>query len=430
MQVSVENIGALGRKLTVRLPSDELDATVRSRIQEMSRTARINGFRPGKVPPRIIEQRFGDQIRGEELSELIGKTLDEAITKESLRPAMQPVITSADIETKGQVEYVATFDVLPQVDDIDVGALEISRPVTSIAESDIDEMIETLRMQRRSWDEVERAAQADDLVLLEYSAQGDGFRYPEEDSDRIGTIIGSGALFEAFETALVGRSADEQFDVELEFPEGFRVQELAGQKAAVSIRIVRVEQAILPEVDEEFAAAFGVTEGGVEKFRDEVKANLERELKGALTARLKTAVVDGLVDAHADMDLPETVVLGEARRLAGQAGIKDAENADDEAIAPFLPSARKRVAGGILLAEVARQNSLQIDDSRVQQELATIASTYEDPQEVIELYLRDPQMMGGLRSRVLEDQVAEWIADHAKTSEQVLSFNELMRPGG
>lgn len=427
MQVSVENIGALGRKLTVRLPSDELDSTVRARIQEMTRTARINGFRPGKVPVRIIEQRFGDQIRGEELSTLIGKSLDEAINQESLRPAMQPVITSADTEAEGHIEYVATFDVLPQIETIDVSALEITRPVATIAEEDIDAMIETLRMQRRTWSEVERAAQADDLVLLEYSVQGDGFRHPEEGTDRIGTIIGSGALFDAFESALSGRSAGEEFEVDLEFPDDFREAELAGKQGKVGIEIVRVEEPQLPAVDEQFAMAFGITEGGIEQFRDDVRANLERELKGALTGRLKTAVVDSLVAAHADMDLPEMVVRTEAQRLAEQAGITDA---DDEAIEPFLQSARKRVAAGILMAELARQNDLMIDDGRVQQELVTIASTYEEPQEVIELYVRDPQLMGGLRSRVLEDQVAEWVAEQAKTSEHVLSFDELMRPGG
>lgn len=426
MQVSVENVGSLGRKLIVRIPAERLDDTVRSRVQEMGRNARIKGFRPGKIPTKVIEQRFGAQIRGEALSELIGSTFQEAVQRENLRPALQPSISTTGQAQDGQIEYTATFEVMPEIGSIDVSALEILRPVATVEDADIDQMIETLRLQRRTFSPVERAAQDGDLVLLEYSAQAGDVRHPESGTDRVGTIVGSGALSAPFEAILVGHAANDEFDAEVDFPASFRVAGLAGQHATVQVRIVRVQEPSVPAVDEAFMAAFGVTDGGVERFRADVRANLERELKDALTTRLKAAAIEKLVDAHAGIELPEGVIEQEAREMAGRSG---GQGQPAPAFEPFLPAARRRVAAGILLAEIARQNNIRLDSRRVAETLSTIASTYEEPEKVVELYSRDPQLMGGLQSRVLEDQVVDWVAANAKVTEQPSSFNDIMRPG-
>ncbi|MBN8481293.1 MAG: trigger factor [Xanthomonadales bacterium] len=426
MQVSVENVGSLGRKLTVRIPAARLEDTVRSRVVEMGRSARIKGFRPGKVPTRVIEQRFGAQIRGEALSELIGSTFQEAVTSENLRPAVQPSIATSGRPENGEIEYTATFEVMPEIGPVDVSALEITRQVSGVEEADIDEMIETLRLQRRSWNPVERGAQAGDMVLCEFSAQAADARYPEAGSDRIGTIIGSNALFKELEDALVGHKAGDAFEVDLDFPAGFRIAALAGKSARASFSIVRVQEPQLPALDEAFIAAFGVSEGGMAKFREDVRANLERELAAALGARLKAAAVEKLVDAHASLELPQGMIENEARQLAQRAA---GEGKPPMAHEPFMASARRRVAGGVLLAEIARQNDVRIDSRRVADALSAIASTYEEPDQVVELYTRDPQLMSGLQSRVLEDQVIDWIAAHARVSEHRMSFSEVMRPG-
>jgi trigger factor len=424
MQVSIENVGSLGRKLTVRLPAERLEDSVRTRIQDMVRSARLKGFRPGKVPTKVIEQRYGNQIRNEALSEMIGSSFQEAVNQEKLRPAVQPSIATTGRPDNGEIEYTATFEIFPEIGKLDVSELEIVKPVASVADADIDQMIETLRLQRRAWSQVERAAQAGDMALFEYSAQGDGFRHPETGTDRVGTILGSDAFSKDLEDKLAGRKAGDELTAKIDFPTGFRVPALAGKSAEVSVKIVRVQEPQLPEVDAAFASSFGVKEGGIEKFREDVRANLERELKGVLMGRLKAGAIDKLVDAHPELEVPQGMIENEARQLARQAGAQA-----QDAIAGYLPMARRRVSAGLLIAELARQNDIRLDARRVSEALATIASTYEEPEKVVELYTRDPQLMSALQNRVIEDQVVEWMADHAKHSEQELSFNDVMRPG-
>jgi trigger factor len=424
MQVSIENVGKLGRKLTVRLPAQELEDKVRSRIQETGRSARLKGFRPGKVPTKVIEQRFGRQIRGEVLSEMIGSSYQEAITQEKLRPAVQPAIQTTGTPTNGEIEYTATFEVMPEIGKIDISGLEIVKPTATVTDPDIDQMIETLRMQRRTFQPVERAAQAGDMVLFEYAAEAGGARHPATGFDRVGTLIGSGAFLAEVESALVGHKAGDDFTVDAAFPAGFREPLIAGKTAKVEIKVVRVQEPHLPAVDEAFAASFGIKDGGLAKFREDVRSNLERELRGVLMGRLKAVTAEKLVDAYPEIDLPQAMIENDARQLARQANAPG-----DDAFVQFLPAARRRVAAGFLLAELGRQNEVRLDSRRVSEALASIASTYEEPEKVVELYTRDPQLMQGLQSRVMEDQVVEWVAEHAKLTEQSLSFNEVMRPG-
>ncbi|HEY8011415.1 MAG TPA: trigger factor [Rudaea sp.] len=433
MQVSIENLGKLGRKLTVRIPAEQYETQVKSRLAEVGRSVRLKGFRPGKIPAKVIEQRFGTQVRGEAISELIRNSFAEAVGKENLRPAMAPEIDTTGQPSDGQIEYTAKFDVLPEIGAVDVSQLAINRPVATVADADVDAMVETLRQQRREWSPIERAAQVGDMVLFEYSAQGSdasgAFRHPAEGVDRVGTILGSGAMASALEDALNAHAAGAQISTDLTFPADFRVAELAARQAHVEAKIIRVQESRLPEVDEAFIGAFGINEGGVEKFRTDVRANLERELKGMLSARLKTEVVRKLVDAHPGLDLPQSMVDREAQGLLQQAQEQAREQGQ---VAPgveaFADMARRRVAAGVLVGELARQNDIRLDNRRVAETLASFASTYEEPERVVELYQRDPQLMGGLQNRVMEDQVADWIAEHAKVSEQTLSFSEAMRP--
>ncbi len=427
MQVSVENVGTLGRKVVVTLPADQLESKVRTRIQEMTRTAHIKGFRPGKVPQKIIEQRYGAQVHGEVLSDLIGSSFQEAMTQEQLRPAMQPSISTSGKPDNGELQYTAEFDVLPEIPAIDVGRLEITRNVASVGDEDIDQMIDTLRQQRRNWNAVERSAAEGDMVLFEYSAQSGDDRHPTEGRDRIGTIIGSEALSKALEDKLIGLSADDEAEFDIDFPAEVRVPALAGKQATVSLKVIRIQESTMPEVDADFIKSFGVDDGSMEQFRVDIRANLERELKSMLMGRLKAATVDKLIDAHSSLDVPQSLIENEARALATQNAKQGKDNSVE--IEPFMSSARRRVLAGLLLSELARQNDIKLDPRRVSEALMTIASTYEEPEQVVELYTRDPQLMNGLQARVVEDQVIEWIADHAKLNEQSLSFSEVMRPG-
>lgn len=434
MQVLVESVGKLGRRVIVRLPADQLDGAVNSRIQELTRTARIKGFRPGKVPLKVIEQRFGAQVRNDALSDMIGRSFQQAVEQEQLRPAVQPSISTTGRPDNGEIEYTATFDVLPEVGAIDVASLEIVRPVAEVTDADIDQMIETLRIQRRSWSPVERAAAIGDMVLFEYSVEADGVRHPVTGRDRVGTIVGSAAMSSEIEDKLTGLAADGEVEFDATLPADFRVAEVAGKQTHISIHVMRVQEPTLPDVGDAFIASFGVSAGGLPKFREDVRSNLERELRSVLMGRLKASTIEKLVAAFPDLEVPPTMVAAEAQQLAQQATQQanaDPQSAGAPAATPdaYMPAARRRVLAGILLGELARQNDVRLDSRRVSEALATIASTYEEPEKVVELYTRDPQLMNSLQSRVVEDQVVEWIADHAKVNEQVLTFNELMRPG-
>ena len=429
MQVSVENVGKLERKLTVKFPAERFESQVTQRIAEMGRTVRLKGFRPGKVPTTVIQQRFGAQVRNEVLSDLIGTTLREAFDKENLRPVANPAIDTTGKPENGEIAYTATFEVMPEFPVIDVSALEIQRPVAEVSDADIEKMIETLRQQRRSFDAVERASAEGDFVMFEYSAQVDDYRFPAEGLERAGSVLGSGTLFKALDEALTGRTADESFESAIEFPADFRNENLAGKTAQVSFKVVKVQEPKLPEVDAEFAKLFGIADGDLEMFRKEVRANLERELKATLMARLKSEVAEKLATTYDAVDVPSMMVQSEAQNLAA-GSVPKGQQPPQQLVESAMPIARKRVLAGLLMGEIARKQALVIDRKRVAEQLAAIASTYEEPEQVIELYNGDPQLMSGLQNRVMEDQVAEWVADHANTSEQNLSFDEVMRPAG
>jgi len=427
MQVSVENVGSLERKLTVKFPAERFETQVSARIAEMGRTVRLKGFRPGKVPTTVIKQRFGEQVRGEVLSDLIGSTLREAVEQEKLQPIANPAINTTGRPENGEIAYTATFEIMPEFPDVDVSALEVQRAAAEVTDADIDRMLETLRLQRRSFEEVERASVAGDFVMFEYAATADDYRFPAEGQERAGSVLGSGTLFAALDEALTGHVAGDQFEATIEFPADFRNDQLAGKSAKVSFHIIKVQEPKLPAVDGEFAKLFGIEDGNLETFRKEVRANLERELKAALMARLKSEVAGKLADAHGDLDVPKMLVQSEARALAA-GNVPEGQQPPQQLIDAALPIARKRVIAGLLMGEISRKQGLKIDRKRVAEQLAAIASTYEEPEKVIELYNGDPQLMSGLQNRVMEDQVAEWVAEHARTTVQELSFDDVMRP--
>src|SRR5690242_16468614 len=429
MQVSVENVGSLERKLTVKFPAERFETQVSARIAELGRTVRLKGFRPGKVPMAVIKQRFGEQVRGEVLSDLIGSTLREAVTQEKLQPVANPAIDTTGKPENGEIAYTATFEVMPEFPEVDVATLEIKRPQAEVADADVEKMLETLRQQRRSFELVERASAEGDFVMFEYAAQAGDYRFPAEGLERAGSVLGSGTLFKALDETLTGHSAGDEFDAEISFPEDFGNPQLAGKTAQVSFKIIKVQAPNLPEVNEEFAKLFGIADGNLDTFRKEVRANLERELKATLMGRLKAEVAEKLADAHGELEVPNMMVQAEARNLAA-GSVPRGQQPPPQLVEAAMPMARKRVIAGLLMGEIARKQELKVDRKRVAEQLAAIASTYEEPEKVVELYNGDPQLMSGLQNRVMEDQVAEWVAEHAKTTDKNLGFDEVMRPAG
>lgn len=433
MQVSVEQFGDLGRRLKVVVPSDRYAQGVHARIRELSKTVALHGFRRGKVPAMVIEKRFGQQVRDEIGNEIVRETLSQAIAQENLRPAVTPQVQVEAIDP--EFAYTATFEVMPEFGDIDVSELEIARETAQITDADIDRMIDNLRRQRMSLKPVERGAAAGDYVSFEFVVDAGDVRVPAEGMERGLTVIGQNAVLPEIEKALEGLAAEQTATLEVEFPADYREAQLAGKRARVEVKVLRVSEVAMPEVDDAFAASFNV-QGGVEQFRQEVRANLERELTQALAMRLRTQVAEKLVARFDSIKVPEGLVaqdmeglrrqfIAEANERARRAG---QPTPPEPALESFRESARRRVLVGLLLAELAGRNQIRLDGERVRSALAAIASTYEDPSEVIALYQQNERLMDGLRSRVMDEQVAEWVADHAKTTLVERSFQDVLTP--
>jgi trigger factor len=432
MQTSVETTGNLERRVTFQLPAQQVEGEVGGRLREIARTARIKGFRPGKVPAKVIEQRYGEQVRAEVLDGLLREGFDQAVRGNDLRIAGSPTIEPTDAKD-GELAYVATFEVVPDFGDIDVTTLDVVRYTADVSEDDIDRMIENLRLQRRSWGAVEREAREGDAVEAQTWSMLDGQRVPAEGSERLLTVIGTNSVLPRLEQAQVGMRAGEEKAVDIEFPADWRVAELAGKNAQANLRLERVSESVVPEADAAFIRSFGVKSGDLAQFRADIRSNLERELKGALMARLRREVSEKLAAAYAHVELPPRLVENEARMLARQAAERIRRQGGnpqmpEDAHVDFLDGARKRVLVGLLVGEVARRNELRLEMSRVNETLRLIASTYEEPQQVIEMYRDDPQLMAGLQSQVMEEQVIDWIAERARHRDEPLSFQEAISP--
>lgn len=430
MQVSLENTGKLERKLTVKFPAEQFESKVRQRISELGRNVRLKGFRPGRVPAKVIEQRFGEQVRGEALSDLIGSTFREAVQQQNLQPVANPSIDTDGKPKDGEIAYTATFEVMPELPTVEVAILKIDRPCADVGEVDIDRMIETLRVQRKLFEKVERAAADGDMVIVDYTTQTDDFRHPADGRERAATVIGGDTALAVFDNVLKGHSGGEELSFDATFPPNFPIPQLATKQAHVELRIGEVQEGRVPAVDETFIHNFGIADGTLETFRKEVRANLERELDNAVRARLRNEVGGKLAATYADVEVPKVLENAEAESLvrAAMGNVSNDQPIPAAAVEAAQPIARQRVISGLLLRQIAQSNNLRVDNRKVSDQIAKIASTYEEPEQVVELYRNNPQMMENVRNSVLEDQVSEWVAEHADTTDVTLSFDEVMHP--
>lgn len=421
-QVSVESTGNLERRMTLRVPAGDVDSQVGGRLREIARTARIKGFRPGKIPQTVVEQRFGQQVRAEVLDGLLRQGFDSAVRENALRIAGTPHIEPGAGAGEGELAYVATFELMPDFGDIDVSKLQVVRHSAEVTDADVDRMVENLRLQRRTWTVVSRPAKEGDAVDVATWSQAGDVRLPAQGTERGTAVVGSGVMYADIEKALVGMKAGDEKTIDVAFPADWRVPQLAGRTVQVHLAAEQVSEPVLPEVDGPFIRSFGVRSGEMAQFRADIRSNLERELKGALMGRLRREVGEALAAAYAGTELPPRLVEQEARALAQQAAQGGAVG--DDAHKAFLEPAGKRVLLALLVAEVARQNELRLDPRRVNELMRLIASTYEEPQQVIDLYRNDPQLMAGLQNRAMEEQVIDWIAERASHEDKTLTFQE------
>lgn len=425
MQVSVEKTGDLERRMTVQVPGDDITSKVDSRLGELRRQVRLKGFRPGKVPLNVVRQRYGKQVREEVLGQVMESSLQEAIGQQEMRVAgVSRLEPSSGADFEGDFEFIAELEVFPEIPEIEIADLAFERPVAEVSESDVDDMIDTLRQQRREWETVERSAATGDRVRLTYVAEVDGERVPDVGHHELAPTLGNMTTFPELEKVLTGMAAGDSKEVELTFPDDYRYQALAGKTARVDLSVQEVQASELPEVDDAFAESFGV-EGGVEQLRADVRRNLERELRQAVTNRLKTAVTDALSEKYADLKLPRSSVTQEARQMVQQ--MQQQSNQQREVpLEQFLPMAERRLRLGLLMGELARQNEIGIDSERVNSKLEEVADTYENPAQIMEIYRADAGLMDQLENLVLEEQVIDLVLDKATVTDKTMSFKEAL----
>ena len=430
MQVSVEELGGLERRLTVQLPAARIEQEIEQRLQDLSRRVKLDGFRPGKVPLKVVKRMYGGQVRQEVLGELMQSSFQEAVSGQNLRPAAGPQI-SPSAAAKGDFAYAATFEVLPEFELQGFEGIAVERPVAEVSDADIDSMLETLRKQRTVWTPVERPAQTGDRVTVSFEGTIDGVAFPGGKGDDVPVVLGAGGMLPDFENGLIGIAAGEAREIAVSFPEGYHAQELAGRTARFALNAGVVAEPSLPPVDEDFAKAFGVEDGSVEALRAALRDNMTRELGQGIKTRVKKQVMDALLAAN-PIELPKVLVTEEIDRIAQQAGFPAASagNAEADKIKEgvFAEEARRRVALGLLISKLVVQEKLTADPARVVEQLTTMASTYQDPNEVMQWYLKNPQAMEGLRALALEDTVVDWVLARASVTEQPSTFDAVMRP--
>ncbi|MCW8128272.1 trigger factor [Microbulbifer halophilus] len=433
MQVSIETTSGLERRLTVNLPAETVDKEVDKRLQQAAKTVRMNGFRKGKVPLKVVRQRYGTGVRQEVLGEVMSRSFYEAVQKEDVKPAGQPSIEVVKSEPGENLEYVASFEVYPEVELQDLSGISIERPVAEVTDKDVDNMIEVLRKQQAGWKETKRKAQKGDRVTIDFVGRKGGEEFEGGSAEGQQLELGSGQMVPGFEDGILGMKPGEEKDIEVTFPEDYQSEELRGAEVTFNIKVTASEKPELPALDEEFFKAYGVEEGGEEKFREEVFNNMERELKNAAQNKVKTQVMDQLFEKH-QVELPASLVAGEVKTLRGQmvqqfgGQIKeeDAENMLPDAM--FEDQAKRRVVLGLVVGEIVKENKLSVDADRVKAKVEELASTYQQPQEVVEYYYSNRELLSGVESVVLEDQVVDFVLDAAKVEEVQSSYDDVIKP--
>ncbi len=431
MQVSVESTEGLQRRIKVQLPAERVNDAVEKRLKQLARTVRLDGFRPGKVPLSVVRRRFAGQARQEVFGDLVQSTYFEALAQEKLQPAGDPRIEAMDIPPEEGLGYIATIEVMPDVALGDLGGVVINRPKVVVTDADLEAMIQKLRRQRMTWEEVDRAAADGDRLTINFKGFIDGEAFEGGTAEGVPLELGSNAMIEGFESGLVGAKAGEQRTLELQFPGDYRVEKLAGKAATFEVAVVKVAEPRLPEVDEAFARAFGVTEGGVDEFYAEIRENMERELAEKISGMVKEQAMNALIEAH-PMDVPAALVKQEAESLLKQAKANMAQAGQSSTMelpaSIFEDQARRRVSLGLIIAEVIRANGIEVDEERVRSKVEEFAQTYEKPQEVVDYYYANKEQLTGIQNLVLEDQVVDWVLEQAQVEEKEAGFDEVMNP--
>lgn len=431
MQVSLETTQGLERRMTVALPSEDIDSAVLERLQSLSKTTRMNGFRPGKVPFKVVKKRYEPQVRSEVLGSMINRSYYDAVQQENLRPAGQPNIepseNSGDDETG--FSFVATFEVYPEFDPVYNDSIQVTRPQVTIEASDIDEMVDNLRKQRTEYTTVERESRDDDQIVIDFLGRVDGEEFEGGKAEKAPLVLGSNQMIPGFESQLIGLSAGDEKTITVTFPENYQAEHLAGKETEFDITVHEVKESSLPELDEELVRSFGIEDGTVESLRADIQKNMERELKQRIDGQVKTQVMDGLVSLN-PIDVPAALVGEETKRQKEQM-IEQMPPGTEVSALPdelFTEQATRRVQLGLVVGEIIQKNDIKADAAAVRNQVELLASSYQDPQQVIDYYYGNAEMLKNVEGLVLEEAVTAAVLGAATVTDEPKSFKDIMNP--
>ena len=430
MQVSVETTNGLERKMTVVIEEERLSSVIDGRLQDMTKTVKVKGFRTGKVPLKIVKQQYAQQVRQEVVGDVLQSTLYEAIGQEKLNPAGQPKIDSIKSDPGQGMEYTALFEIYPEVKLGDLSKETIEKQVAEIMDADVEEMLETVRGQHKEWVTADRVAKDGDQLNINFKGMIDGEVFPGGEANDMPIELGSGRMIKGFEEGLVGAKAGDDVTLSVTFPDDYHAKDLAGKPAEFDTHVNKVEEAKLPELDDEFAKKLGIKDASLENMHKEIKASMQQELDNRLNTQMKTSVMDALVNAH-DFDVPKPLIEDESEAIKKnmlenlkQQGMQDQGMQVDASM--FADQAVRRVKLGLIMSEIVQSEKIDADEDRVKKKIEEIAAPYEQPQQVIDWYNGDKQRLAEVRALVTEEQIVDWAMEKAKVVDKKVTFKEIM----
>ncbi|EJL6665107.1 trigger factor [Vibrio cholerae] len=430
MQVTVETLEGLQRRLNITVPAANIEDAVAAELRNIAKNRRFDGFRKGKVPMKMVAKMYGKAVRQDVLGEVMQRHFIEAIVKEKINPAGAPTFAPVEIGEGKDLVFTATFEVYPEVELKGLENIAVEKPAAEVTDADVAEMLETLRKQQATWKEVDEAAENGKRVSIDFVGSIDGVEFEGGKAENFPLEMGAGRMIPGFEDGIVGKTKGMEFVIDVTFPEDYHAENLKGKAAKFAIKVNKVEARELPELNDEFVARFGVAEGGVDALKVEVRKNMERELKQAIKARIKEQAIEGLVKEN-EIQVPSALIDQEINVLRQQAAQRFGGNVEAAAQLPrelFEEQAKRRVVVGLLLGEVIRTHELKADEEKVKALITEMATAYEDPSEVVSYYEQNQQLMNNMRNVALEEQAVDAIIAKAKVTEKAISFSELMNP--